>query len=234
MLEIRNLRFEVDGKVILDDLNLKVERGEIHGILGVNGTGKTTLAYIIMGLLPTSGKIFFEGEDITRLSITERAKRGITLAWQEPARFEGLRVGDYLLLNGKADIGEIKGFLRSVGLPPEQYLSRFVDATLSGGERKRIELASVMAMKPKLAVLDEPDSGIDMISLPYIINGIMRMAERGTSVLLITHSESTVEIAHRVSLICAGRIIKTGSPKEICRWFKEHCQICTTPNEPKI
>ncbi len=229
------MRFEVEGKVILDDLSLEVERGEIHGILGVNGTGKTTLAYIIMGLLlPTSGEIFFEGEDITRLSITERAKRGITLAWQEPARFEGLKVRDYLLLNGKADIGEIEGFLRSVGLPPEQYLFRFVDATLSGGERKRIELASVMAMKPKLAVLDEPDSGIDMISLPYIINGIMRMAEGGTSVLLITHSESTVEIAHRVSVICAGRIIKTGSPKEICRWFKENCQICTTPNEPKI
>ncbi len=234
MLEVSDLRLIRDGKAILNDLNLRVERGEIHGLLGVNGTGKTTLANIIMGLAaPAGGRILFEGEDITRLPVWQRAKRGITLAWQEPARFEGLTVRDYLQLNGRADPAELEENLASVGLPPGQYLDRFVDSTLSGGERKRIELASVMSVKPKLAILDEPDSGIDMVSLPHIMNGITQMVKGGSSVLLITHNDSGAEIADRVSVICAGKIIKSGSPKEVSQWFKSNCRVCLTPGMPR-
>jgi Fe-S cluster assembly ATP-binding protein len=119
-----------------------------------------------------------------------------------------------------------------VGLEPASYLDRDIDNTLSGGERKRIELASVMAMQPKLAVLDEPDSGIDIVSLPFILNCIVEMNKRGSSVLLITHSENVVETAHRVSVLCAGRILRTGEPREMSLWFKENCQPCGHVNEP--
>ncbi|RLC70043.1 MAG: ABC transporter ATP-binding protein [Chloroflexi bacterium] len=234
MLELKGLRLNINGKAVLDGLDLHVGRGEIHGLLGVNGTGKTTLANLIMGLISADeGRIVFEGQDITQLSISQRAKLGITLAWQEPARFEGLTVRNYLQLNGRADPEELEKTLHLVGLSPEEYLGRFVDSTLSGGERKRIELAAVMAMRPKLAILDEPDSGIDMISLPYIMQGVAEMVKGGSSVLLITHNESSVEIADRVSVICAGRIIQSGPPKEVCQWFKQNCQVCPAPNVPR-
>ncbi len=233
MLKLEGLRLNVNGKAILDGLNLEVEHGEIHGLLGVNGTGKTTLANLIMGLIsPDGGRIIFEGRDITDISVSQRAKLGITLAWQEPARFEGLTVGKYLRLNGGADPGKLEKTLHLVGLSPD-YLERLVDSTLSGGERKRIELAAVMAMRPKLAILDEPDSGIDMVSLPYIMKGVAEMVRGGSSVLLITHNESGAEIADRVSVICAGKIIQSGSPREVCQWFKENCRVCPAPNIPR-
>ena len=226
----------MDGKLIIDDLSLHIEKGEIHAVLGVNGTGKTTLAYLIMGVdySPDDGEIIFEGEDITRYPISRRAKRGITLAWQEPARFEGLSIREYLGLsvsNG-LKIEEMENYLWAVGLPPSQFLNRAVDASLSGGERRRVELASVLAMKPKLAILDEVDSGIDVVSLPHIINGIVKMRSLGSSILLITHSEEAVEIANRASVLCAGRIFKTGPPKEMCQWFRENCQVCNHINVP--
>lgn len=234
VLEVKNLRLAFNGKVIIDDLSLALVRGEVHGLLGVNGTGKTTLANLIIGVnhTPYQGKIVFEGKDITGSNITQRAKMGITLAWQEPVRFEGLSVKDYLELSRKSASDEVEKYLSMVGLPPAEYLERAVDGSLSGGERKRIELASVLAMKPKVAILDEPDSGIDVVSLPHIMNGIVEMNRQGTSVLLITHSEKAVEIAHRVSVLCFGKIIKTGSPKEMCRWFESNCQVCQHVGEP--
>lgn len=235
MLQIKNLKLILDGKPVIDDLNLNVEKGEIHGVLGVNGTGKTTLAYLIMGVnyLPDDGKIIFEGEDITRYPISQRAKMGITLAWQEPARFEGLTIREYLELANELKAGEIEDCLWTVGLPPSQFLNRAVDTSLSGGERKRVELASVLAMKPKFAILDEVDSGIDVISLPHIINGIARMKSLGSSVLLITHNEDAVAIADRASVLCAGKIFKTGSPKKMCQWFRQNCQVCEHINVPE-
>ena len=235
MLQIKNLKLILNGKPILDDLNLDVEKGEIHAVLGVNGTGKTTLAYLIMGVdyLPDDGKMIFEGEDIARYSISERAKMGITLAWQEPARFEGLTIREYLNLANELKIGDIEDYLWTVGLPPSQFLNRAVDASLSGGERRRVELASVLTMKPKLAILDEVDSGIDVVSLPHIINGIVKMKSLGSSVLLITHNEDAVEIANRASVLCAGKILKTGSPKEMCQWFRQNCQVCDHVNVPE-
>ena len=233
MLEIKNLKIAFNGKPVINDLNLEVKKGKIHGLLGVNGTGKTTLANLIMGLsYPDEGSIIFEGRDITRCTTSQRARLGITLAWQEPARFEGLNVGDYLKLGKNLSSNELANYLWTVGLPPPEYLNRAVDVTLSGGERKRVELASVLAMKPRVAILDEPDSGIDMVSLPFIMNGITEMSKQGSGVLLITHTEEAVEVAERVSIMCAGKIINAGPPEEMCHWFRNNCQICNHIGEP--
>jgi len=236
VLRIENLQLRTNGNTIINDLNLHVTPGEIHGLLGENGTGKTSVAYLIMGVnnyRPTAGRIFFEEQDIAPLSISQRAQRGISLAWQEPARIEGLTVRDYLKLSGKkADALSVSRYLSMVGLEPAHYLERDVDNTLSGGERKRIELASLLAMHPKLAIMDEPDSGIDIISLPLVLDGIVEMSKQGSSVLLITHNERVVEIAHRVSVLCAGKIIKTGPPTETSLWFKNNCQSCPHINKP--
>jgi len=236
MLVVENLQLKLNGNSIINGLDLHVGKAEIHGILGENGTGKTTIANLIMGTnnyRPTGGRIIFEGEDISKLSVSQRAKRGITLAWQEPARVEGLTVRDYLSLSskkGRAD--RIERYLLMVGMEPAQYLDRDIDDTLSGGERKRIEMASVLAMHPRLAILDEPDSGIDIVALPLLLNGIMEMNKQGSSVLLITHSEKMAEIAQRVSILCAGKIIRTGTPLESSQWFKNNCLTCPHINEP--
>jgi Fe-S cluster assembly ATP-binding protein len=237
MLKIDNLQLKLNGKAIIDDLSLNVKPNEIHVILGENGTGKTTIAYLIMGVnnyKPTGGRMVFDGKDIAGLSVSERAKLGITLAWQEPARVEGLSVRDYLRLSShNHDSKQIDHYLNMVGLEPAKYLDRYIDPTLSGGERKRIELASVLAMRPKLAILDEPDSGIDIVALPLILSGIVEMNKQGSAVLLITHSEKMTALAHRVSILCAGKIIRTGQPNDTSRWFKNNCQICGHINEPE-
>ncbi len=233
MLEVKGLKLTLNGKPIINGLNLEVKKGKIHGLLGVNGTGKTTLANLLMGIgYPDEGSIIFEGRDITKCTISERARMGITLAWQEPARFEGLSIREYLKLSRNLDSSESESYLWMVGLPPVEYMNRAVDVSLSGGERKRVELASVLAMKPKVAILDEPDSGIDVISLPHIMHGIVEMSKQGSAVLLITHSETGIEIANGVSVMCAGKIINTGAPEEMCQWFKDNCQVCGHIGEP--
>ena len=234
MLEIKNLKLRLNGKPIINDLNLEVRAGKIHGLLGVNGTGKTTLASLIMGIsYPDEGSIVFEGQDITQCAISQRARKGITLAWQEPARFEGLSVREYLNLGRNLSSSEIENYLWMVGLSPAEYLNRAVDVTLSGGERKRVELASVLAMQPKVAILDEPDSGIDVVSLPHIMNGITEMGKQGSAVLLITHSEVALTVADEVSIMCAGKIINSGQPEEMHQWFKDNCQTCDHIGEPE-
>ncbi len=237
-LSIRNLNLSRDGVPILRDLSLEVRRGEVHSILGMNGTGKSTLAYAIMGLAgyqPQSGRIFFEGQDITDLPVSARARLGISLAWQEPARFEGLSVAEYLRLSGRGAQRALPPAecLRMVGLSPERYLGRMVDNTLSGGERKRIELASVLAMQPKLVVLDEPDSGIDAVSIDFIVDDIRAFVRHGSSVLLITHHEEVARMADRASSVCVGTILKTGLPEEVARFFRNHCRECPHVNEPE-
>lgn len=236
-MQILDLNLSLNGKSILRNLNLEIGRDQIHSILGMNGTGKSTLAYTIMGLSgyqPQSGRIIFHGEDITDLTVSERAKRGITLAWQEPARFEGLSVAEYLRISRRANNGQLSPAecLRMVGLTPERYLSRVVDNTLSGGERKRIELASVLAMQPKLVILDEPDSGIDVMSIDYIVNDIRAFVRYGASVLLITHHEEVACIADRASTLCGGTILKTGQPEDVALFFRNHCQECPHVNLP--
>lgn len=228
LLEIDGLTYGAGDKTILDDFSMTIEPSEVHALLGTNGTGKSTLAYLIMGCegyMPSSGEIIFEGKTINTLKIHERSKLGITMAWQEPVRFEGISVSDYLRLKNK-DINP-SYYLEMVGLHPELYLHRMVDKSLSGGERKRIELASILALNPKLAILDEPDSGIDMLSTQDIVNVINAFKKNGSSVLLITHREEIVLIADRASQICNGRIVCSGSPEKVAEYYKSRkCFVC--------
>lgn len=221
LLDVSNLTFEVDRHAILDRLDLAIQPGEIHALLGANGSGKTTLAYLLMGCegyVPTAGNVQFDGMDLLSLKMHERARLGLTLAWQEPARFEGVTVREYLTL-GKPNC-DPEPALRQVALAPDRYLHRRMDKALSGGERHRIELASVLSMKPRLAILDEPAAGIDMLSINHIIDIIRALKAAGGSVLLITHQEEVALIADRASQLCAGRIIFSGSPREAVDHFR--------------
>ncbi len=228
LLDIQRLTVEVDRHSILDRLDLAVQAGEIHALLGANGSGKTTLAYVLMGCegyVPSAGRVRLDGTDLLPLKMHERARLGLTLAWQEPARFEGVTVREYLSL-GKPGC-DPEPALKRVGLDPDRYLTRRMDKALSGGERHRIELASVLSMKPKLAILDEPAAGIDMLSIGHIIDIIRALKEAGGSVLLITHQEDVALIADRASQLCAGRIVFSGSPREAVDHFRgQTCVRC--------
>jgi Fe-S cluster assembly ATP-binding protein len=212
----------------LDELSLWIGDDEIHVLLGANGCGKSTLAYVLLGCagyLPSSGEILFAGKNINPLKIHERAQQGITLAWQEPAKFEGISVADYLTLGAKD--GEPTNYLKRVGLRPEEYLNRMLDKTLSGGQRKRIELASVLALKPRLAILDEPDSGIDLLSVQEIVDVIHSFKDFHASVLLITHREEIAGIADRASQLCGGKVVFSGTPAQVAEHYKaRRCIAC--------
>ncbi|MBC7256118.1 MAG: ABC transporter ATP-binding protein [Chloroflexi bacterium] len=230
LLEVIDLHVVRDKRPILRGVNLRVSEGSIHAVLGLNGSGKSTLAYTLIGSVgykPERGKIWFAGQDITHLSISARGKLGLTLAWQEPARFEGLTVGRYLSLGmPEPDLKRMRAALSAVALDPDTYLNRYVDDALSGGERKRIELAAVYAMKPRLAILDEPDSGIDLMALEDIANLIRRMREEGITVLLISHRDQVVHVADTASLICAGEVLITGAPDRVCERYARCCRAC--------
>jgi Fe-S cluster assembly ATP-binding protein len=221
LLDIRRLSFQADGRLILDGLDLTMHHSEIHALLGANGSGKSTLAYVLMGCdgyRPSAGTVRYNGMDLLSLKIHERANVGITLAWQEPARFEGVTVREYLSL-GTATMSP-EAALSHVGLDIGRYANRRMDKALSGGERHRIELASVLSMRPRLAILDEPAAGIDMLSISHIIDIIRTLKEGGGSVLLITHQEEVALIADRASQLCAGRVVFSGAPRETVDRFR--------------
>ena len=228
LLRIDDLSLRRDGRDILRHLNLTVRAGEVHALLGLNGSGKSSLAYTLMGCAgytPDAGRIVFDGRDVTALGISERARLGITLAWQEPARFEGLPVAQYVQLGlSNPDRERVRAALEAVALPPNVYARRAVDRTLSGGERKRVELAAVFAMRPRLAILDEPDSGIDALSLADIGALIRRMAGEGTTVLLITHRDEMTGAADRASLMCQGAVVWSGAPAEARQYYGTRCR----------
>lgn len=228
LLEVDHLSFRVPARVLLEDLCLSLDAGEIHALVGTNGTGKSTLAYLIMGCdgyRPGSGEIRFDGRIIDGLALHERARLGLTLAWQEPVRFEGLSVNDYLRL-GKGSV-DAEDCLHRVGLNPQDYLQRMVDKTLSGGERKRIELASVLALEPRLVILDEPTAGIDLLSIREIMGVIRTFKERGCAVLLITHREEITRMADRASQLCGGRIVASGDPETVAASYQGRtCRRC--------
>ena len=199
MLELQHISYETEeNREILHDISLTIQ-DRFVAITGPNGGGKSTLAKIIAGIYtPTSGRILLDGEDITALSITERARRGISYAFQQPVRFKGLRVGDLMnLAAGKdANIAEVCAYLSEVGLCARDYIDRELDASLSGGELKRIEIAMVLARGTALSVFDEPEAGIDLWSFQNLIRVFEKMYEqtRG-SILIISHQERILNIA---------------------------------------
>lgn len=228
LLELHDIVYGTAEREILAGFSLTVNAGEVHALLGTNGTGKSTLAYLIMGCAgyaPSRGRLVFAGQTINDLKLYERARLGIALAWQEPVRFEGLAVRDYLLLRDVG--GDAAAALRLVGLEPTLYLHRLVDRSLSGGERKRVELASILALRPRCAILDEPDSGIDMLSTRDILNVIDAFKANGAAVLLITHREEIALQADRASQLCGGRVVCSGTPGEVAAFYKERrCLLC--------
>ena len=224
MLEIKTLSFSVgedgDKKEILHDLSLKIDNGKFVVITGPNGSGKSTLARLMMGIeKPTSGKIYFDGQDITDLGITERAKLGISFALQQPVRFKGIRVIDLLrLASGKQlGISEACDYLSEVGLCARDYIEREINSSLSGGELKRIEIATLLARGTKMSVFDEPEAGIDLWSFQNLIRIFenMRRDIKDSSIVIISHQERILNIADEIVLLANGSIKKTGTVREI-------------------
>jgi len=230
LLELENVTIPtLDQKcTIVNNVSFGIKEGSIHAIIGPNGSGKSTLAYAIMGLSnykPSQGRIIFNNLEITGMSITERAKSGITLAWQEPARIEGLSVRKYISLGikDKENIERrVRETLEIVNLPPDKYINRFIDDTLSGGERKRIELAAVVAMRPKLIILDEPDSGLDVIIVEDFLTIFNKIKELDMTILLITHREDIGMVADYGTLMWYGDALMTDEfPKVMLKYCKK-------------
>lgn len=217
MLELQNISYivEEDGKEkqIIKDVSLKIE-DNFTAITGPNGGGKSTLAKIIAGIIkPTSGKILLDGEDITDLSITDRAKKGISFAFQQPVRFKGITVKDLITLAAGEPInaGKACEYLSEVGLCAREYINREVNQSLSGGELKRIEIAMILARGTKVSLFDEPEAGIDLWSFNNLISVFEKMHEdiKG-SIIIISHQERILNIADNIVVIADGEITKTG------------------------
>ncbi|ASJ03709.1 ABC transporter ATP-binding protein [Thermococcus profundus] len=229
MLCLRDITYERNGRRILSEINMKFQEGMSYSILGPNGAGKSTIAQVLMGVVkPTGGEVLLDERDITGLNVTERARLGITLLWQEPARYDGITVKEYLTLGGKVkvDKNELKEVLELVGLPYELYAHRFVDKSLSGGERKRIELASLLLLRSRYAILDEPDSGLDITAGELIENVLEYFRKVGTTVILITHHEEIAAKTDFAYFVCAGRLLKKGFSREVVDYYKKTCGRC--------
>lgn len=235
MLELQNIGFKVetDGieKEILKNINLKIDERFV-AITGPNGGGKSTLAKIIAGIFkPTSGKILLDGEDITDLSITERANKGVSFAFQQPVRFKGITVKDLISLACGRDISVSEAciYLSEVGLCAKDYINREVNASLSGGELKRIEIATVMARQTKLSIFDEPEAGIDIWSFKNLIKVFEAMHEKnGGSIMIISHQERILNIADKIVVVAAGEITNVGTKDEIMPKLLDSTTVCQT------
>ena len=222
MLELKNISFvaetENGEKEILKDISMTISDGFL-AITGPNGGGKSTLAKVIAGIIkPTSGKILLDGEDITDLSITERAKCGISFAFQQPVRFKGITVNDLIRLASGKDItmSQACDYLSQVGLCARDYINREVNASLSGGELKRIEIATVLARGTKVSLFDEPEAGIDLWSFGNLINVFEKMHEMlGGSIIIISHQERILNIADNVAVLSAGELKSYGKRDDV-------------------
>ncbi|EPY2301253.1 ATP-binding cassette domain-containing protein [Clostridium sporogenes] len=221
MLELKNVCFNVDDnkKEILKNINLIINDSKFTAITGPNGGGKSTLAKIISGIKkPTSGSIIFDGKDITNMSITERAKLGISFAFQQPVRFKGITVKDLLTLAAQKDISKknICEHLHEVGLCAKDYINREINSSLSGGELKRIEIATILARETKLSLFDEPEAGIDIWSFNNMIKVFEKMhKDINKSIIIISHQERILNIADDIILIEGGEIKKHGKKDDI-------------------
>ena len=224
MLELKELSFQVEaegqGKEIIRNVSLTIPERKLIVITGPNGGGKSTLAKLIAGIeKPTGGRIFFGGEDITEKNVTERARMGISFAFQQPVRFKGIRVLDLIrIAAGKQlSIADACEYLSAVGLCARDYVDREVNASLSGGELKRIEIATVLARHAKLSVFDEPEAGIDLWSFRNLIDVFQRMRETiaDSSILIISHQERILNIADEIIVIRDGVVDRKGSREEM-------------------
>ena len=222
MLQLKNISFSAENedgvKEILKEISMDIDDGFL-AITGPNGGGKSTLAKIIAGILkPTSGKILLDGEDITDLSITERAQKGISFAFQQPVRFKGITVNDLIRLASGKDISmsEACDYLSQVGLCARDYINREVNASLSGGELKRIEIATVLARGTKVSIFDEPEAGIDLWSFGNLINVFEKMRETlGGTIIIISHQERILNTADKVAVLSAGELKSYGKREDI-------------------
>ena len=220
MLELQNITVDVDdSRGILRDVSLKIDDGKFVVITGPNGGGKSTLARVVAGITrPAAGRILLDGEDVTGLGITERARRGVGFAFQQPVRFKGLTVRDLVELAAGGSLSEqqLCGYLSDVGLCALDYIDREVNASLSGGEIKRIEIASVMARKTRLTIFDEPEAGIDLWSFQNLI-GVFQKLRRETSgsLVVISHQERILEIADELVVLASGVVTAHGPREEI-------------------
>ncbi len=228
MLELQNVCYEIvvnnKKKKILDDISFKVDDKQLVVLTGPNGSGKSTLSKIIMGILvPSSGKILYNGKDITRLSITERAKLGLSFAFQQPVTFKGLKVKDLIDIASKKKNSVINAcdYLSRVGLCAREYIDRDLDSKLSGGELKRIELALILAKNGELNICDEPEAGIDLWSFDALIK---LFKEEDKTFLVVSHQRRLIEIASKVILLSRGKIEAEGSYEDLKE--KLSSQIC--------
>ena len=238
MLRLENVCFFKDNKDILKDINLEVEEGKFIAITGPNGSGKSTLAKIIMGIeKPTSGKIFFDGEDITELSIDQRANKGMGFAFQQPVKFKGITVYDLLKLAAKKDVSRAEAceYLSAVGLCAKEYIDREVNASLSGGELKRIEIATVALRKTRLTIFDEPEAGIDLWSFSNLIEVFEDMRRlRNGSIIIISHQERILNIADVIILMNQGKIEQIGDKNISLGNVLKKGECCKLAKEAKV
>ena len=218
MLEFINVSYAVPGKEILRDVNVKID-DRFVAITGPNGSGKSTMAKLIAGIiLPTSGQILLDGQDITNLGITERARLGISFAFQQPVRFKGITVKDLIsLAAGKnTNVSDACKYLSEVGLCAKEYVNREINESLSGGELKRIEIAMINARGTKFSVFDEPEAGIDLWSFNNLIKVFEKMHEKTHgNILIISHQERILDIADKIIVIADGKIAAYGTKDEI-------------------
>ncbi len=221
MLELQNIVWSLpDGEKIINGINMRAGAGKLTVVTGPNGGGKTSIAKLTAGLYtPDSGHILLDGQDITKLDMTQRAKLGIAYAFQSPVHFKGLTVRDLLEISAeeKLDDGKICNYLSKVGLCAQDYMERSVDASLSGGEIKRIEIATVLARKnARLLVFDEPEAGIDLWSFTSLIEVFRSLREeRDRALLVISHQERILEIADEIVVIAGGQVRAAGPREEI-------------------
>ena len=230
MLELKNICFTRDDKKILDNINLQLEDNKFYLITGPNGSGKSTLAKIIMGInKPDKGQVLFNGKDISNLPINERANLGIGFAFQQPVKFKGITVYDLIKLSAKKKISkkEACDILSRVGLCAKEYVDREMNGSLSGGELKRIEIATVAVRNSHLTIFDEPEAGIDLWSFNNLIKIFeeMREATKGTT-LIISHQERILNIADQIILLNNGKVEKIGEPSEIVNTILAKSNCC--------
>lgn len=233
MLEIKNITYEIEDqgekRHILDDVSFKIEKGKILVITGPNGSGKSTLAKIMMGIIaPSKGQILLNGEDLTHLSVTEHAKRGLGYTFQQPPRFKGITVKKLLEIAANKSLTEEEAcvYLSEVGICAKDYLNREADSSLSGGEMKRIEIATQLIKNSEFTIFDEPEAGIDLWSFSLLVQTFNRLKEKGDrGLVIISHQEKLIQMADEIMVLADGKISKKGEADVILEQL--HCDKIT-------